>query len=149
MNFTLLNAEEKKVKLSDYKGKKILLYFYPKALTPGCTVQAIGLNEALLLLNKKKYKVIGISSDLPVKLKKFKEKYNLEFELLSDPDFSACKEFGVYEQKKFMGKTYMGIVRTTFLIDEKGKIIYQSKKVKTKTHHTDILTVIDSLENHL
>jgi len=138
--FTLLDHNGKKVSLkSILEKRKVLLYFYPRASTPGCTTQACGLRDQFDLLKKRKVTVLGISPDQPEKILKFVEKYDLNFPLLSDPDHNIADKYGVWGEKKFMGKTYMGIIRTTFLIDQTGKITHIMDKVKTKTHHEDVL----------
>ena len=124
------NQEGKKVSLSDYKGKTILLYFYPKADTPGCTKQACSIRDASKDLKKLGVAAIGISSDEPSKQKKFDSKYNLGFTLLSDPDNKVAKLYSVWGKKSMYGKTYEGIIRSSFVIDAHGKIIQASYKVK-------------------
>lgn len=141
--FTLLNQEEKKVSLKDFKGKKnVVLYFYPKALTPGCTVQACAIRD-----NKKKFSssdtvVLGVSPDLPKKLTNFTDKKDLNFDLLSDPDHAVADKYGVWGLKKFMGREYEGIHRITFIIGKDGKLKHIMEKVNTKTHHEDALNYI-------
>ena len=118
--FTLLNQQEQPVSLNDFRGKKVLVYFYPKALTPGCTTQACGLRDSKSELDELGLVVLGISPDTPKKLAQFIEKKKLNFTLLSDPDHKIAEQFGVWGEKKFMGKTYDGIHRISFLIDENG-----------------------------
>ena len=120
--FSLLNQAEQKVSLAEFTGKKVLVYFYPKALTPGCTTQACGLRDSQSELKALNVEVLGISPDLPKKLAQFAEKKALNFTLLSDPDHQVAEAFGVWGEKKFMGKTYDGIHRISFLVDEKGVI---------------------------
>ncbi|NQZ84770.1 MAG: thioredoxin-dependent thiol peroxidase [Nanoarchaeales archaeon] len=135
----LVDGEEKVMSLSDFKGKKIALYFYPKDMTPGCTWQAENLRDNYKELTSKSIVVIGVSKD-PIKLhKRFTEKKELPFTLVSDEDLKVNNLYGVWQLKKFMGKEYMGTVRTTFLIDEKFKIINIINKVKTKDHSAQIL----------
>ena len=117
---SLLNQAEQKVSLAEFAGKKVLVYFYPKALTPGCTTQACGLRDSQSELKALNVEVLGISPDLPKKLAQFAEKKALNFTLLSDPDHQVAEAFGVWGEKKFMGKTYDGIHRISFLVDEKG-----------------------------
>ena len=137
--FTLKDQDDNKVSLKDYLGKKTLvLYFYPKAMTPGCTVQAQGIRDIESKLKKNKVVVFGISPDTPDKLKKFQEKYDLNFSLLSDPDHKVAEKYGVWGDKKFMGKSYKGILRTTFILTKEGKIFKIMDKVKTKSHHDDL-----------
>ena len=114
--FSLLNQAEQKVSLAEFAGKKVLVYFYPKALTPGCTTQACGLRDSQSELKALNVEVLGISPDLPKKLAQFAEKKALNFTLLSDPDHQVAEAFGVWGEKKFMGKTYDGIHRVSFLI---------------------------------
>lgn len=120
--FTLQNQADEPVSLSQFAGKKVLVYFYPKALTPGCTTQACGLRDSKSELDELNVVVLGISTDLPKKLAQFVEKKALNFTLLSDPDHQVAEAFGVWGEKKFMGKTYDGIHRISFLIDEQGGV---------------------------
>ena len=143
--FTLLNQQEQPVSLNDFLGKKVLVYFYPKALTPGCTTQACGLRDSKSELDELGLVVLGISPDTPKKLAQFIEKKALNFTLLSDPDHKMAEQFGVWGEKKFMGKTYDGIHRISFLIDENGKIIHVFDKFKTKEHHQIIVDYLRSL----
>ena len=133
--FSLLNQAEQKVSLAEFAGKKVLVYFYPKALTPGCTTQACGLRDSQSELKALNVEVLGISPDLPKKLAQFAEKKALNFSLLSDPDHQVAEAFGVWGEKKFMGKTYDGIHRISFLVDEKGVIEAVFDKFKTSEHH--------------
>lgn len=116
----LLDQHENKIKLSSYKGRKVLVYFYPKADTPGCTTQSCALRDVLGDIGDTA--VLGISPDLPAKQLKFDEKYSLGFPLLSDDDHAVAEAYGVWGEKKNYGRTYMGIIRSAFLIDEKGKL---------------------------
>ncbi|MFT6948377.1 MAG: peroxiredoxin Q/BCP [Vicingaceae bacterium] len=125
--------------LSAHKGKKIVLYFYPKDSTPGCTTQACNLKDNYAELQKRGYEVVGVSADDEVKHQKFIAKYNLPFTLLADTDKKVIQDYGVWGLKKFMGKEYDGIHRTTFVIDEEGKIEEIIQKVKTKAHTEQIL----------
>ena len=143
--FTLLNQQEQPVSLNDFRGKKVLVYFYPKALTPGCTTQACGLRDSKSELDELGLVVLGISPDTPKKLAQFIEKKSLNFTLLSDPNHKVAEQFGVWGEKKFMGKTYDGIHRISFLIDENGKIIHVFDKFKTKEHHQIIVDYLRSL----
>ena len=143
--FTLLNQQEQPVSLNDFLGKKVLVYFYPKALTPGCTTQACGLRDSKSELDELGLVVLGISLDTPKKLAQFIEKKALNFTLLSDPDHKIAEQFGVWGEKKFMGKTYDGIHRISFLIDENGKIFHVFYKFKTKEHHQIIVDYLRSL----
>ena len=126
--------------LADYKGKKIVLYFYPKDATPGCTAQACNLRDNHNQLKKAGYSIIGVSADNENSHIKFIEKQNLNFPLLADTDKELIKRYGVWGEKKFMGKTYDGIHRTTFVIDENGTIEDIITKVKTKDHAAQLLS---------
>lgn len=137
--FSGVDQDGQAVSLSDYSGKKLVLYFYPKDDTPGCTAEACSLRDNYDKLKSAGYEVLGVSTD-PVKShKKFVDKYSLPFRLLSDTEKTVSEAFGVYGLKKFMGKEYMGINRTTFLIDEKGIITEVIAKVDTKKHAEQIL----------
>ncbi|MDT8412837.1 MAG: thioredoxin-dependent thiol peroxidase [Vicingaceae bacterium] len=126
--------------LADYKGKKVVLYFYPKDATPGCTAQACNLRDNHTQLKKAGYSIIGVSADNENSHIKFIEKQNLNFPLLADTDKELIKRYGVWGEKKFMGKTYDGIHRTTFVIDENGIIENIITKVKTKDHAAQVLS---------
>jgi len=128
------------VTLEQFKGKKVVLYFYPKDMTPGCTVQSCNLRDNYKALLNKGYVVLGCSVDSPERHIKFIEKYDLPFSLISDEDKKVVEDYGVWGLKKFMGKEYMGISRTTFVIDEKGVIEDVITKVDTKQHTNQILT---------
>lgn len=143
--FTLLNQQEKPVSLNDFRGKKVLIYFYPKALTPGCATQACGLRDSKSELDELGLVVLGISPDAPKKLAQFIEKKELNFTLLSDPDHQVAVQFGVWGEKKFMGRTYDGIHRISFLINESGNIMQVFDKFKTKDHHQMIIDYLRSL----
>lgn len=127
------------ISLDQYKGKKLVLYFYPKDMTPGCTAQSCNLSDNYTLLQKNGYDVIGVSCDSIKRHQKFIEKHSLPFNLVSDEDQKVVKDYGVWQLKKFMGREYMGIVRTTFLIDEKGIIQDIIEKVNTKDHTSQIV----------
>lgn len=128
------------ISLDDYRGKKLVMFFYPKADTPGCTAEACNLNENLDKLNSEGYEILGVSADNQKKQSKFKEKYGFNFPLLADESQEVVKAYGVWGKKKFMGKTYDGIHRTTFIIDENGKIEEVIQKVDTKNHTDQILS---------
>ena len=129
-NFFLADQNGKKVKLSDFKGKKLLLYFYPKADTPGCTKQACSVSASLKELKKHGIEAAGISPDLPEKQKKFDSKHKLGFLLLSDPDNRIAKAYGAWGEKSMYGKKYEGIIRSSFLIDEKNTVMQVWYQVK-------------------
>lgn len=138
-NFDALDQDGNQIKLSDFKGEKVVLYFYPKDSTPGCTAQACNLRDNYQALLKAGYKVLGVSADSAKRHQNFIEKYDLPFPLLVDEDMKIIKDYGVWGPKKFMGKEYDGIHRTTFIIDEKGVIEEIIEKVKTKEHTAQIL----------
>ena len=143
---TLLNQAEEKVSLKDFRGKSaVVLYFYPKAMTPGCTAQACGLRDSKKQLAKLGAVALGISPDPVKRLAKFEEKESLNFDLLADEDHSVADKYGVWDLKKFMGREYMGIVRTTFIIDKTGRLVHIMDKFKTKTHHDDVLELLKYL----
>jgi peroxiredoxin Q/BCP len=129
----------KEIKLSDFKGNKLVIYFYPKDSTPGCTSQACNLRDNYDVLLSKGYKVVGVSADSEKSHQKFIEKNNLPFPLIADTEKEILKAFSVWGPKKFMGKTYDGIHRTTFVIDEKGVIEEVIEKVNTKDHTAQII----------
>ncbi len=137
--FTLPDQNGEAVNLADFAGKKVLVYFYPKAMTPGCTVQAQNLRDSKTSLDDRNVVVLGISPDAVKRLPKFIEKENLNFTLLSDEDHAVADAFGVWGPKKFMGKEYDGIHRLSFLIDENGTVEHVFNKFKTKDHHQVVL----------
>ena len=140
--FTLLDQDENKVTLSKFKGRKVLVYFYPKADTPGCTTQACGLRDARGDIGDTV--VLGISPDKPARLKKFDDKYSLGFPLLADTEHTVAEAFGVWGEKKNYGRTYMGIIRSAFLIDEKGKVEQAWYKVSPKDTPTNLLKALSA-----
>lgn len=142
-DFSLPDQNGNRVALSDFLGKKIVLYFYPKDHTPGCTRQACAFASAYEGFRKQDTVVIGISKDSTVSHEKFAKKYNLPFLLLSDPDLQAICSYGVWQEKKLYGKVSMGVVRTTFLINEQGYIEKIMPKVKPDTNAEEILTYLD------
>jgi peroxiredoxin Q/BCP len=145
ISFKLLNQNSEEVNLKNFLGKNIVLYFYPKAMTPGCTVQACGIRDTKKQFDKLNTVVLGISPDEPKKLLKFIEKEKLNFDLISDPDHELALAYGVWELKKFMGREYMGVVRTTFIIDTKGKLVHIMDDFTTKTHHEDVLNYLKTI----
>jgi peroxiredoxin Q/BCP len=141
-SFSLQNQNGETVTLESFKGSKVIVYFYPKAMTPGCTVQAQGLRDHIDAIHKAGAVVLGISPDPVARLKKFVEKESLTFSLLSDEDHAVADAFGVWGLKKFMGKEYDGIHRITFVIDELGNVSDVLDKFKTKDHHQAVLDTI-------
>jgi len=137
--FSLQDQNDQTVSLADFKGKKVLVYFYPKAMTPGCTVQAQSLRDSKAQLDEKNLVVLGISPDVVKRLTKFTERDELNFTLLSDEDHAVADAYGVWGLKKFMGKEYDGIHRISFLVDENGVIEHVFDKFKTKDHHQVVL----------
>ena len=137
--FTLHDKDGRNVSLSDFAGKKVILYFYPKDNTPGCTRQAQAFSTAYEKFKRMNIEVIGISKDSAASHTKFAEKYSLPFVLLSDPELNAIKAYGVWQEKKLYGKVSMGVVRTTFVIDEQGNIEKIMPKVKPDTNAAELL----------
>lgn len=138
-DFKATDQDGNEIKLSDFKGKKVILYFYPKDNTPGCTAQACNLRDNYENLQKEGYVVLGVSQDSEKSHKKFIEKQGLPFPLIADEDHTVHNLYGTWGEKKMYGKTYMGTLRTTFVIDEEGKIEDIIQKVKTKDHTAQIL----------
>ena len=134
-----IDQNKNSINLESYRGKKVVLYFYPKDMTPGCTAQSCNLSDNYKLLLKKGYDVLGVSCDSVKRHQKFIEKHDLPFNLVSDEDHKVVNDYGVWQLKKFMGREYMGIVRTTFIIDENGLISDIISKVNTKEHTTQII----------
>jgi thioredoxin-dependent peroxiredoxin len=137
--FKTTDANGEAVSLKGLKGQKVVLYFYPKDDTPGCTKEACSFRDAWAKFKKQGIKVLGVSPDSEASHKKFETKYNLPFTLLADKDHAIADAYGVWGEKKFMGRTYMGVLRTTFLIDEKGKIKKVFEKVKPEDHANEVL----------
>ena len=125
--------------LKDYRGKIVVLYFYPKAMTPGCTVQAHGLRDSRRDLEELDAVVLGVSTDPVKRLAKFEERDKLNFTLLSDEDHAVADKYGVWGMKKFMGREFMGLHRVTFIIGKDGRLRHIIEKVKTKSHHDDVI----------
>lgn len=138
-DFSALNQKGNRVKLSDFIGKKLVLYFYPKASTPGCTVESCNLRDNYQSFLAKDYQVLGVSADSAQRQQNFIDKNKLPFDLLADEDKTVIKAYGVWGPKKFMGRDYDGILRTTFVIDENGIIENIITKVNTKEHTSQIL----------
>jgi peroxiredoxin Q/BCP len=141
-DFTLVDQDEKSHTLSQYRGKKVVLYFYPKDMTPGCTVQAEGMRDSMNDLEAKGIVVLGVSVDDVKSHKKFVEKHNLNFPLLADTEKTVVETYGVWKEKSMFGKKYMGIQRDTFLIDEEGKLIQHFEKVNPLKHASQILALV-------
>ena len=133
-DFTLASDTEEQVSLSDLRGKKVILYFYPAAMTPGCTTQACDFRDSLSSLKAQGFEVIGISPDKPAKLAKFRERDMLTFPLVSDPDKAVLREYGAFGEKKLYGKVVEGVIRSTFVIDADGKIERAMYNVKATGH---------------
>ncbi len=138
-DFVLKDGEGKTVKKSDFKGKKYVIYFYPKDFTPGCTTEAAEFSRDYKKFKSAGIEIVGISPDDEESHKKFGEKMKVPFILLSDTDTEVAKKFGVWGKKQFMGREYMGVNRSTFLVDEKGKIIKVFEKVKPSGHAEEVL----------
>lgn len=137
--FALLNQNGEEVKLKDFRGRYLVLYFYPKALTPGCTTQACSLRDIKTELDALSAVPVGISPDPVAKLQKFRDKHQLNFDLLADEDHQIAEAYGVWGLKKFMGKAFMGVIRTTFIIDPDGKVTKVLDKFSTPSHHQVVL----------
>jgi thioredoxin-dependent peroxiredoxin len=138
--FNLADQQGNKIRLSSFKGRKVLVYFYPKADTPGCTTQACGLRDIAGDIGDTV--VLGISPDAPAKLAKFDDKYGLGFALLSDPDHSAAEAYGSWGEKSMYGKKYMGIIRSAYLVDEKGRVSHAWPKISPKDTPTNLLKAL-------
>ena len=143
-NFTAKDANGATVRLKDLRGQKVVLYFYPKDDTPGCTKEACSFRDAFPGFKKRGIEVLGVSVDSEASHKKFTAKYKLPFTLLADSDHAIADAYGVYGEKKFMGRTYMGVKRITFLIDEKGKIKKVFEKVKPEEHAREVLEAFEA-----
>lgn len=144
--FTLLDQDGNKVSLKQFRGEKnVVLYFYPKAMTPGCTVQACGIRDSKKELAKLDTVVLGVSPDPVARLGRFIDKQDLNFTLLSDEDHSMTEKYGAWGLKKFMGREFMGVLRTTFIIGKDGRLKHVMEKVKTKSHHDDVIELIKEL----
>jgi thioredoxin-dependent peroxiredoxin len=142
--FSTTDAEGNSIRLKDLQGEKFVLYFYPKDDTPGCTKEACSFRDSFSKFKRRGIKVFGISPDSEASHQKFAAKYKLPFTLLADAGHAIADAYGVYGQKKFMGRTYMGVLRTTFLIDEKGKIKKVFEKVKPEDHAEEVLEAFNS-----
>jgi len=144
--FDLLSTGDKTVKLSQLKGKNIIIYFYPKDSTPGCTIEAQNFRDNIRKFSSLNTVVLGVSRDKIISHEKFKKNQNLPFDLLSDDDEKLCKIFNVMKEKNMYGKKFIGIERSTFLIDEKGVLINEWRKVKVKEHVKDVLQTLKKLK---
>jgi peroxiredoxin Q/BCP len=142
-NFTGLNQDGETISLSDFKGKKVVLYFYPKDNTSGCTAEACNLNDNLDYWNAKNYAIIGVSRDSVASHKKFQEKYNFRFNLISDAERNIIDAYGVWGEQTRYGKTTMSLLRTTFVISEKGIIEKVISKVDTKNHTEQLIKTLE------
>lgn len=141
-DFTVQTDDGRTVSLSDFRGRKVVLYFYPKDDTPGCTVEACAFRDGISKIQAKGAQVLGVSVDDVGSHQKFKEKYHLNFPLLADTDKKLVKDYGVWKEKSMYGRSYMGTERTTFLIDEKGKIQKIFPKVDVKAHYEEVLQAL-------
>ena len=141
--FNVVNDEGQKVKLSDFKGKKVVLYFYPKDDTPGCTTEACAFRDGIDEIESRGAVVLGVSADSVESHKKFKDKFDLNFPLLADPDKKIVQAYGTWKEKAMYGKKFMGIERTTFIIDEHGKISPIFPKVKVDEHYDEVLEALE------
>ena len=139
-DFSGKDQDGKMIRLADYKGKKVILYFYPKDDTPGCTAEACNLRDNYESLLSKGFSIIGVSPDTEKSHTKFRTRYSLPFSLIADPDATIIKAYGAWGEKKMYGKSYMGVLRTTYVIDEKGKIMKTFTQVDTQNHTQQILT---------
>ena len=142
-HFEGVNQNGEKITLTDFTGKKLILYFYPKDNTPGCTAEACNLNENYEMWLKKGFEVVGVSPDSEKSHLKFIDKYNLKFNLISDTEKEILQAYGAWGEKKLYGRVYMGVLRKTFVIDEKGVIASIFEKVKTKDHTNQIITTLN------
>jgi peroxiredoxin Q/BCP len=137
--FEGINEKSEPIKLFDYKGKKLILFFYPRDNTPGCTAEACSLRDHFSELKELGYELLGVSPDSPKKHQNFISKFDFPFSLLADTELEVIKSYGVWGRKKFMGREFDGVLRTTFIIDEKGKIERIIDKVKTKDHAAQVM----------
>jgi len=146
--FDLPASNGQNLALKDFKGKNIVIYFYPKDDTPGCTVEACGLRDSFKEIEKLNAVILGVSPDSVKSHGKFISKFQLPFILLTDEDKKMCQDYGVWVEKSMYGKKYMGVARTTFIIDKKGKIVKIFEKVKPEGHNTEIIEALKKTETH-
>ena len=144
--FALKDADGKSVKLSDFKGKKVVLYFYPKDLTPGCTIEACAFRDDIGPLRKLGAAVLGVSADDETRHQKFRDKYDLNFTLLADTEHEVADKYGAWQEKSMYGKKYWGVARVTYIIDENGKIAKAWSKVKPDGHSKEVIDAIKSMK---
>ncbi len=144
-DFTLPNQNEENIALSQFKGKWVILYFYPKDMTPGCITEACTFQESMPDFSKIDAVILGVSKDSIARHKKFAEKYNLQFPLLSDENDHVCETYETWQKKKLYGREFMGIVRSTYIIDPQGKIAKVYPKVKVKEHADEVLTFLKNI----
>ena len=145
LNFNLPSTNQKTFSLKENQGKYVILYFYPKDDTPGCTIETIDFNKLLPKFKKLNCEVYGVSKDSLKSHDKFRDKYKIKFDLLADEDLNVLKKYKVWGKKKFMGREFMGIIRTTYLIDKKGKILKVWDNVKVKDHAKEVLETLQNI----
>ena len=141
-DFTLVDQDERSVSLRDLRGRRVILFFYPEAMTPGCTTEACDFRDSLAPLQAAGYTILGISRDQPEKLRRFRERDGLTYDLLSDPDHAVHDEYGVWGEKMNYGKTIMGVIRSTFVIDEDGRIAQALYNVKATGHVARVRSLV-------
>ena len=147
LNFNLPSTNQKIFSLKENQGKYVILYFYPKDDTPGCTIETIDFNKLLPKFKKLNCEVYGVSKDSLKSHDKFRDKYKIKFDLLADEDLNVLKKYKVWGKKKFMGREFMGVIRTTYLIDKKGKILKIWDNVKVKDHAKEVLETLQNIVN--
>ena len=145
LNFNLPSTNQKIFSLKENQGKYVILYFYPKDDTPGCTIETIDFNKLLPKFKKLNCEVYGVSKDSLKSHDKFRDKYKIKFDLLADEDLNVLKKYKVWGKKKFMGREFMGVIRTTYLIDKKGKILKVWENVKVKDHAKEVLETLQNI----
>ncbi|MFK8011109.1 MAG: peroxiredoxin [Marinicellaceae bacterium] len=146
-DFDILLTGNKQAKLSDYHGKYLVLYFYPKASTPGCTTESCDFTELFPQFKKMNANILGVSIDSLKRQENFKDKYDFAFDLIADTDEKVCQYFGVIQEKKNFGKTYMGIVRSTFILDDNGQLVKEWRNLRVKGHAQEVLESLESIQN--